>query len=112
MLLSLLYSLLRLVLDALILHRETDATLRVEVLALHHQLRVLERRVRRPRFQPADRVVLAALSRILPRPAWRSFLVSPETLVGWHRELVVGSGRSTLDGAGAADLARTPNVRS
>jgi putative transposase len=88
MLLGLLYSLVRSLLDAVVLGRKADAALRVEVLALRHQLRVLERQIRRPRFQPADRLILAALSRILPRPAWRSFLVSPETLLRWHRELV------------------------
>jgi len=78
----------RSLLDLLVLRRTTDAALRIEVLALRHQLRVLERQVRRPRFQPSDRLVLAALSRILLRPAWRSFLVSPETLLRWHRKLV------------------------
>jgi putative transposase len=39
-------------------------------------------------FRPADRLVLSAQSRFLPRPAWQSFLVSPETLLRWHRELV------------------------
>jgi hypothetical protein len=43
---------------------------------------------RRPRWQPGDRLLLAALSRRLSRPAWVSFLVSPETILGWHRELV------------------------
>ena len=62
-----------------------DDVLLAEVLALRHQLRVLERQVRRPQFQPADRLFLAALSRLLPRPAWRSLLVTPETLLHWHR---------------------------
>src|SRR5207302_6434460 len=50
--------------------------------------RVLERQVGRPRWQPGDRLLLAALSRALPRPAWRSLRPSPETLLRWHRELV------------------------
>src|SRR5262249_28063678 len=59
MLLGLLYSLVRSLLDAIILGKKSDAALRVEVLALRQQLRVLERQVRGPRFQPADRPILA-----------------------------------------------------
>src|SRR5207253_10770644 len=42
----------------------------------------------RPCLRRLDRVVLAAASRALPRPAWASFMVSPQTLLRWHRELV------------------------
>jgi hypothetical protein len=52
------------------------------------QLAMLERQVGRPRWQPTDRLVLAALSRVLPRTDWRSLLPRPETLLRWHRELV------------------------
>jgi putative transposase len=79
--LGLLYSIVRSVLDLLVLCRKTEATLRIKVVTLRYQLRVLERRVHRPRFQPADPLLLIALSRMLPRPAWRSLLVSPETLL-------------------------------
>ena len=44
--------------------------------------------VRRPRFTPADRLILAALNRILPRPARQCFLIRPETLLRCHRGLV------------------------
>jgi len=60
----------------------------VEILVLRHQLKVLRRQAGRPRLRQLDRVVLAAASRTLPRPAWASFVVSPETLLRWHRELV------------------------
>jgi putative transposase len=60
----------------------------VEILVLRHQLRVLRRQAGRPRLRRLDRVVLAAASRALPRPAWASFMVSPGTLLRWHRELV------------------------
>ena len=60
----------------------------VEILVLRHQLKVLRRQAGRPRLRQLDRVVLAAASRALPRPAWASFMVSPETLLRWHRELV------------------------
>jgi putative transposase len=72
---------------------------------LRHQLTVLCRQVQRPKLQPADRALLAAVSRVLPRPRWSCFLVKPETLLGWHRRLVAGAwtdphcqtGRPPLD---------------
>ena len=72
-----------------------DSALQVEVLALRRQLRVLERQVRRPRLQPADRLVLSALSQFLPPPGlavipgqsadpapWRSFASKAPRQVG------------------------------
>jgi transposase len=88
MLLQLLYSLLRFIVDVAMIRGRTEAELRAEVLVLRHELRVLERQVSRSCWQPADRLILAALAQTLPRPAWRSILVSPETLIRWHRELV------------------------
>jgi hypothetical protein len=85
---ALLYSLVRFLLEALLLRRGSELRLQAEILALRHQLRVLQRQVRRPRWQPADRLLLSALSRLLPRDAWSAVLVSPETLLRWHRELV------------------------
>ena len=88
MLLALLYSGFRLVLDALIDRCRPEAQLRLELLVLRHQLRVLECQVKRPRWRPADRLLLACLSQRLPRPTWLCFLVRPPTLLGWHRDLV------------------------
>ena len=89
MILGLLYSVVRTLVDLLLIRLKSDTALQVEVLALRHQLRVLERQVTRPRFRHGDRLILAALSRRLLRPTWQSFLlVSPETLLRWHRELV------------------------
>jgi transposase InsO family protein len=49
---------------------------------------VLRRRVARPELRAADRIFLAAASRLLPRTSWRSFVVTPTTLLRWHRRLV------------------------
>ena len=60
----------------------------LEILVLRHQLRVLQRTASPPRLRTIDRVLLAAASRILPRDRWVAFLVTPATLLRWHRELV------------------------
>src|SRR3989449_691030 len=60
----------------------------VEIAVLRHQLAVLHRQVARPRYGPTDRLVLATLARMLPRERWSAFLVTPATLLRWHRELV------------------------
>jgi putative transposase len=65
--------------------RDVDKDL--ELVVLRHQVRVLERQVHgRVKYRPADRALLAALSRLLPRDRWRAFLVRPATLLRWHRE--------------------------
>ena len=64
------------------------AALEMENAVLRHQLAVLRRTVKQPLLRRRDRILLAALSGVLPRERWSAFLVSPQTLVRWHRELV------------------------
>jgi hypothetical protein len=85
---SLMYLLLRQVLKMLTQIARDGGAKDVEILVLRHQVAVLRRQVHRPVFEPADRVVLAVLSRLLPRPRWSVFFVTPATLLRWHRELV------------------------
>src|SRR5438128_10530021 len=60
----------------------------MEIAVLRHQLMVLRRQVARPRYTVRDRMVLAALAKLLPRERWPAFLVTAATLLRWHRELV------------------------
>jgi transposase len=68
-----------------------DAAKDLEILVLHHQLTVLRRQTSRPKLEPTDRALLAAISRVLPRARWSCFFVRPETLLRWHRRLVAGA---------------------
>jgi putative transposase len=87
--LSFVYWSLRRLLELVVLRRRSEREKEIEILLLRHQLRVLQRQVARPALTPADRVLLAAFSRVLPRQAWRrSAFVTPATLLRWHRELV------------------------
>jgi len=54
---------------------------------LRHQLRVLTRGGKRPRYGTADRALLSAVSRFLPQERWSAFGVVPETLKRWRRQL-------------------------
>ncbi|SIM47110.1 helix-turn-helix domain-containing protein [Micromonospora cremea] len=85
---SLVYLLLRQILQMLTQLARDGGAKDVELLVLRRQVAVLRRQVHRPDLQPADRVVLAALSRLLPRQHWAAFFVTPATLLRWHRQLI------------------------
>jgi transposase InsO family protein len=105
MLFALVYSLLRLLLDVVDVRLRVDPE--AELLLLRHQLRVVRRQIKRPQLNTADRTIMAALSQRVSRAALVGMLVQPETVLGWHRELVRrrwaafgrrrGSGRPGLD---------------
>jgi hypothetical protein len=57
-------------------------------MVLRHEVSLLKRQLHGSvRYRPADREILAGLSRVLPRWRWGCFLVTPETLLRWHWEL-------------------------
>ena len=88
MALRFLYRAARRALDLVVLRLRAAEDKDVEILVLRHQLAVLRRQVERPRFDEADRALLAALSGALPRRRWPVFVVQPATLLAWHRRMV------------------------
>jgi len=68
--------------------RRVITQLELENAVLRHQVKVLRRTVHRPELRDRDRAFLAAASRAPCRERWASFLVTPQTLLRWHRQLV------------------------
>ena len=88
MVVSLLYLSFQRALSVAALRFRSDEFKELEIVVLRHELAVLRRQVARPRLDERDRVFLAAASRLLGRASRSSFFVRPDTLLGWHRQLV------------------------
>ena len=86
--LSLVYVVVCRLFELVVLLGRRERSKELEILVLRHELSILRRQADRPRFEPRDRLLLAALSQMLPRRSWQAFVVRPETLLRWHRRLI------------------------
>jgi hypothetical protein len=84
----LLYLIMLRVFSWLVLLGRSQASKDAEIIVLRHEVMVLRRQVTPPRPDWADRAVLAALARLLPAALCGSRLVTPASLLAWHRRLI------------------------
>jgi putative transposase len=85
---KLIYQVFAKLLSWMVLHVRSDTANEIEILVLRHQVAVLRRRTPRPKISWSDRAVIAVLARLLPARRRRGLLVSPATILRWHRYLV------------------------
>ena len=93
MIFSVVYLLVRRLLGCLVVLARREVSKDAELLVLRHENAVLRRQTGRVRYEPGDRMWLAALSRLIPRRRQSEVLmVTPATLLAWHRRLVTAHG--------------------
>ena len=117
MALKLIYQMFAKLLSWMVLHVRSDTAKEIEILVLRHQLAVLQRRTPQLRISWSDRAVIAALGRILPPRRRRGLLVTPATILRWHRKLVrrrwttrsVRAGRPAIPAGVRAVIVRLAN---
>jgi hypothetical protein len=85
---SLCYVVFRRLLQLVALRMRSNDWKELEIVVLRHELAILRRQTKRPAMTTVDRLFLAATSRLLPRARWRSFIITPATLLRWHRRVV------------------------
>ena len=88
MLHSLWYLVFRCVVQLTALRCRSNDFKELEIIVLRHELDIVRRQTRRATVTTVDRLFLAAASRLLPKDRWRSFMITPGTLLRWHRRLV------------------------
>src|SRR3954465_10942942 len=109
--LRLLYLIFSQVLGLVLLMGRTSAIKDVELLVLRHEVAILRRTNPRPRMDWADRAVFAALVRRLPRALRCRRLVTPDTILRWHRRLGGADGAGEPALGVPADTGRTAQAR-
>src|SRR3954451_732085 len=85
---KLIYQMFAKLLRWMVLHARSDTANEIEILVLRHQLAVLRRGTPRPQMSWTERAVIAALARLLPVRRRHKFLITPDTILRWHRNLV------------------------
>jgi hypothetical protein len=73
------------IVELMIIRGKPRRKLEAEVVALRHQIAVLHRTSTRPELGDVDRGVIAGLARVIPRRVRHRFIVTPDTLLAWHR---------------------------
>jgi putative transposase len=86
--LRLIYQTFTKLLGWIVLRTRSDTSKEIEILVLGHQLAVLQRRTPRPRMCWTDRALLAALIRLHPAHRRHGLLLTPATILRWHRQLI------------------------
>jgi putative transposase len=89
----LLYMMMSRLFSWLVLLGRSQGAKEAEILVLRQEVAVLRRKVPRPALTWSDRAVFASLARVLPRELRAFRLVTPATLLTWHRRLVTGCSR-------------------